>query len=65
MESRLTGDCALHSDRAGHRSLGEILGELGVPRLGCVGNRALCGHPLLDRAPPVITLVRLHWSPLR
>src|SRR4029079_16561052 len=43
----------------------EILGKLGVPRLGGFGHSALGGHPLFDRAPAIISLVRFHWSPLR
>ena len=45
---------------AGGRALGEIVGQLGVPRSGLFGNRALGFHPFLDGPPGVITRVRLH-----
>src|SRR5437588_7626804 len=47
---------------AGARPFGEILGKFAVPRTRRFGHRALGGHPLLDCAPAVITLVRFHFS---
>src|SRR5690348_10744165 len=68
MKSRLTGDGGLGADdsaRAGHRALGEVFGKLGVPRAGALADRALGGHAFLYCAAPVVSLVGLHWSPLR
>jgi len=41
----------------------EIFGELGVPGAGRLRDSTLRGHTLLDRATPIITLVRFHRSP--
>src|SRR5690242_7508671 len=49
----------------GSGTFGEVLCELGVP---CTGGFADCpsrGHAFLNCATPVVTLVRLHGSPLR
>ena len=65
--ARLGGDCALTAGDwdACEGALGEILGEFGVPCPSCFAHCALGGHSFLDRSASVITLVRLHWSPLR
>ena len=42
------------------RPFGEIVGELGVPGSGGLGNRALCLHPLFDRPTAIVTRVRFH-----
>ena len=47
---------------AGTRPFGEILRQLGMPRACIFRHRALRCHPLFDRAPAIITLVRLHLS---
>jgi hypothetical protein len=68
VEARLTGDRARRAWSKGGRgdgALGKVFGEFCVPGASGLAHSALCGHPFLDRAPPVITLVRLHWSPLR
>ena len=44
--------------RAG--ALGEIVGQLGVPGPGLLGNCALGFHPLFNRPSGIITRVRLH-----
>jgi hypothetical protein len=36
-----------------------------VPRAGALADRALGGHAFLYCAAPVVSLVGLHWSPLR
>ena len=41
----------------------EIFRQFAVPRPCCFGDRALSGHPLFNRPPPVVTLVRFHLSP--
>jgi hypothetical protein len=68
VDARLSGDGALGAGGlagARARALGEVLGELGMPHSGGLCNCTPGGHSFLDRATPIITLVRLHWSPLR
>jgi hypothetical protein len=68
VEARLTGDnylAAGGNGGAGACALGEVEGQLGVPDAGGFGHCALRGHAFFDRSTPIITLVRLHWSPLR
>lgn len=68
MEARLTCDGALAAGCCGGalvEPLGEVLGKLGVPYACCFGHCPLRSHSLLDCPAPIITLVRLHWSPLR
>src|SRR5438094_8805627 len=48
---------------AGARPFRKILGQFAVPNAGRFSDRALRRHPLFDRAPPVITIVRFHVSP--
>ena len=43
----------------------EVFGKLGMPCPRLFGDGALGGHPFLDCATAIITLVRFHWSPLR
>src|SRR5438105_9925247 len=54
---------AANRSGAGARPFRKILGQFAVPNAGRFSDRALRGHPLFDRAPPVITLVRFHLSP--
>lgn len=66
MESRLTGDRGLgagSSAGAGAGALGEVFGELGMPRAGGFADCAFRGHPFHGRTASIIELVRLHWSP--
>jgi hypothetical protein len=72
MGARLGGDGALRADgrggsggSAGAGPLGEVYSKLGVPRARRICNRPLSSHSFLDCTAPIITLVRLHWSPLR
>lgn len=65
MEARLTCDGALDAGGAGAGALGEILCKLGMPCARGVGHGPLRGHPFLDCPAPIVTLVRLHWVPLR
>ncbi|HEX5320395.1 MAG TPA: DUF1003 domain-containing protein [Stellaceae bacterium] len=59
------GECGGGGGGAGAGALGEVFGELGVPRASRFTDCAPGGHPLLDRAAPIVTLVRLHLVPLR
>ena len=68
MEARLSCDGALAAGRncgAGARALGKVLGKLGMPDSCRLSDRSLCSHSFLDCPAPIVTLVRLHWSPLR
>jgi hypothetical protein len=68
MDSSLGGDGALAAGKgasARNGALSEVLGEFGVPCPGCFAHCPLRRHSFLDRSAPVVTLVRLHWSPLR
>lgn len=68
MLAGLGGDGALG---AGNRkggadcSLSKVLSEFGVPGTGSFAYCALRRHAFLNCSAPIITLVRLHWSPLR
>lgn len=63
VRSAVDDDGAANGGGAGACPSREIFCQFAVPRTGSFGDRALSRHPLFDRAPTVITLVRFHLSP--